>query len=547
MRSILRFAAIHLAGWLAFSAAGPAFAQDSILDVPGLAATDRFGFAVAGGADYDGDFVADLFAGAPEHDPSAGPGYVAVASGQTGSAIALFQGASAGEAFGFSIAVAGDIDADGAVDLLIGAPEPAVAGGEGRAVLLLSAGGAVVSHGVAAGDAFGASVAAGGDMNGDGFGDYAVGAPQAGFGPPSGRGYVRVISGFGAATLRVHHGAQFGDGFGSSAASGDIDGDGAADLLVGAPQLDTSRAGYVQAFSGPTGSLLKSFVGAAGDELGASVCATSMFGGVAQDVAAGAPGALSSAGEVRVFDSQNGALLLSSAGFAAGDRLGSAIAAADDTDGDGNADLIAGAPQVFSGAATGTGYALLVSNAQQGCRIDGANVGDRLGAAVASAGDIDGDGFSEVIVGAPQELPVGAGYLRVVRCACGEIESYGAGCPGSGGFTPSLEIDGCAAPSGALELRIQNALGGSVAVVFVSTQASSSSLGFGCTLLVQIPALILGPVPLAGGLPGEGSFVATSTLPPSPLQGALHVQVFSADPSVPLQFSTTGAVRIAFP
>ena len=82
---------------------------------------DNFGSAVAPLDDLDGNGVPDLAVGAPQ-DPEIGAGYVSVFSGKTGELLATHWGEAVGDRFGAAIAGAGDHDGDGVPDLLIGAP-----------------------------------------------------------------------------------------------------------------------------------------------------------------------------------------------------------------------------------------------------------------------------------------------------------------------------------------------------------------------------------------------------------------------------------------
>jgi ribosomal protein L35AE/L33A len=236
----------------------------------------------------------------------------------------------------------------------------------------LLAASAQVLEGVAGADYFGISVASAGDVNGDGYADLVVGAYNA---DPSGRmdaGTVSVFhgsaSGVLAAPTRVLEGAAAGDYFGISVASaGDVNGDGYADLVVGAPYAD------------PSGRM----------EAGTA----SVFHGSASGVLAAPAQVLESVYERGQF--------------------GYSVASAGDVNGDGYADIVvganiaapsgrrnAGAASVFHGSASG----VLAAPTRV---LEGAAAGDGFGVSVASAGDVNGDGYADLVVGAYGASPSG--------------------------------------------------------------------------------------------------------------------------------------------
>ncbi len=454
--------------------------------INGEAADDWSGWSVSSAGDVNGDGFADLIVSALEatpHGASSGASYVVFGeasgfgamlelSGLDGSNGFQINGEAAGDQSGFSVSSAGDVNGDGFADLFLGAigADPNGVDSGASYVVFGKASGFDASlelssldgsngfqiNGEAAGDFSGLSVSSAGDMNGDGFADLIVGAPNADpNGSYSGASYVVFgkASGFGASlnlsSLDGSNGFQISgvtlyDRSGRSVASaGDVNGDGFADVIIGAygadPHGARSGASYV-VFSKASGFgatlELSSLNGSngfqingetAGDFSGSSVSSAGDINsdGFA-DLIVGAPGAdpngsYSGASYV-VFGRASGfgtTLDLSSLDGSNGfqingvtPRAGWSVASAGDINGDGFADLIVGAGvpggnsnagYVVFGKATGFDATLELSNldGSNGFQIKGETAGDRAGYSVASAGDIDGDGFADIIVGAP--------------------------------------------------------------------------------------------------------------------------------------------------
>ena len=388
-------------------------AQETVWRRDGPAAECRFGFSVADAGDVDRDGVRDLIVGAFKDDTyGTDAGWAAVYSGATGATLHTWYGAHSGDEFGRCVAGAGDVDADGHADLLVGAALEDSNGIEAGAAYVLSGRTGVqvrALYGDAARDRFGVSLASLGDLDQDGAADFAVGAYRD---DPNGTdsGSVRVFSGRTGATLFTVNGDSAYDYLGWSLANaGDVDGDSFADLIVGAYLDDhaASDAGSAYVHSGRDGSLLRALHGDHADDwFGQSVAgAGDLDHDGHADLLVGAPsddtrGA--DCGAAFVFSGADGSLLRAAYGDAAGDRLGFAVAGLGDVDGDGYDDLAFGAPlrdargldsgavQVQSGR-TGDLLALLV----------GDSAGDEFGSALAPAGDLDADGLPELLVGAP--------------------------------------------------------------------------------------------------------------------------------------------------
>lgn len=367
--------------------------------------------------DLNGDGYSDVAAGAPNANPggSSEAGAVRVYLGGAvvdGTADVSLAGGAARDHFGASVAVAGDLNADGFADLVAGAPDQdAAASGAGRVYVFFGradfssvATADRTFDGDARDDRFGHVVAGAGDLDADGYADFLVGAPDLG----------RVFLFRGGPTLAaeawaVLSGTEFGDRFGAAAAgAGDVDADGFADLIVGAPE--ESRAyvyrGGTLISETPWWSFSESVAPASA---GASVAgAGDVNGDGFADFLVGAASDTEAAR--RVFLYPGGAappalpLFADEVGAILRDALGTAVASAGDPNGDGYADWLLGMPGDALGEAghvalgqgfdppVGTSVNVVLSDAEPEAR---------FGEALSPAGDFDGDGYADVVVGAP--------------------------------------------------------------------------------------------------------------------------------------------------
>ncbi len=124
---------------------------------------------------------------------------------------------------------------------------------------------------------------------------------------------------------------------------------------------------------------------------------------------------------------------------------------------------------------------------------------------------------------------------------------YGVGCPGSGGFVPSVEIVGCPGENDVVGLTLQDALGGQPAYLAFGLQQGAGPLGFGCFLNVQPVFPFLLPISLGGTGPGNGHAMLLGTMPPGTSGISFTMQCFAADSGSPLGYSASRGYQYLVP
>jgi len=241
-----------------------------IHSIPGTDFASTLGLAMAALDDVDGDGVPDFAAGEPGFTGFTDSGFVRVFSGASGAELYRISG-PAGD-FGVTLANAGDVNADGVNDIVVG-KNPNGVGAENKIEVFSGTDGAAIGQATGV-FSFGSSVAGIGDVTGDGRGEILVGIPI----PPADPqgftiGRVQVISFPSDGTPTIVHEiigdtplVEPGEGptrddFGDSVAGiGDLDGDSVPDFIVGAPTDDAvifeDNNGSVSGFSGADGSRL---------------------------------------------------------------------------------------------------------------------------------------------------------------------------------------------------------------------------------------------------------------------------------------------------
>jgi hypothetical protein len=402
---------------------------DLVADFTGLAGEQLGGAGIGSAGDGNGDGFGDLLV-------------------PTGTAVKIFHGSSVllynqNAQFqydgpgtvqaGASVAPAGDVNGDGYSDLLVGSSAD-YGGYGGRIACFLGGRGNTGTTpdweilGPMPGASFGQSVASAGDVNGDGYTDVIVGAPGYGSGQVhEGAAYVYHGS---ATGLSFNHAwtyepnladAQFGW---SVASAGDINGDGFADVVIGEPGYSSGPnmpdVGRANVFLGSRNGLSStpSWTVTAGYDLarlGESVAtAGDVNGDGFGDVIVGGPTDWLStpwAGRVHIFyGSANGlppGASWGNEGAQVSEHYGSSVATAGDVNGDGYSDILIGSPDFDLGTDADVGAVWLYLGGPAGPSqtpdrfLYGDQAGARFGASVAGAGDLNGDAFSDVIIGAP--------------------------------------------------------------------------------------------------------------------------------------------------
>ena len=400
------------------------------------------GYAVSSAGDFNGDGFDDLMVSAPSYSSGGvaekgatyivfgkAGGFTDVTLGTTASsAWVRIDGAAADHDSGYSVAALGDINGDGFDDVLIGSPGADANGwssGISYVVYGNASGANIDLASFDASDGFriigeefgsaGHSVSAVGDVNGDGLIDFIIGAP---FNDVDGLHFVGstyLVFGGNAgadidlANLSPSQGIRIdGDGEGQSesgfsvASAGDINGDGLAEIIIGAPEAS------------PDGR----------EDAGSAYVIFGKTDGWSNiDLANLAPG-----DGFRID------------GAAADDNTAYSVSSAGDFNGDGYDDLIIGAPNandragsayVIFGKASGFGDIDLANfSAADGFRIDGVPgylVGGQAGYSVASAGDVDGDGYSDLVVGVPGSGTLNGSAYVIYGEASAAVNRVGTG------------------------------------------------------------------------------------------------------------------------
>ena len=427
-------AACLLAGALP-AAASAQYPQQLVDFGSGIATTgDQTGYSVAILGDVNGDGTDEMIIGAPyDDDNGTDSGTVYVVNGYPGTILYEKHGSSPGNHFGWSVANIGDTDNDGVDDFLVGSPGTDFNGTDTGGITAYSGKSGVSLYsqlGPKPGSQFGYTVAGGGDIDGDGWGDFLVGAPYWDTSASTeNKGWAGVYSGHTGAQVKFFNGTNLSSRMGSALAIvGDLDGDDRADYAIGSPGYDYTilfttytDAGMIGVYSGADHSSIWTKRGGAGDQLGTSLAGVGDTDHDGQlEVLAGAPGYASGQGEALLCQGPFGDTVQQLLGnnYTTADLFGTTVGALGDVNHDGHVDLLVGAPldtftvglggyvEAFSGK-TYASYSVIASSIG----------GDSVGSAVSqNAGDLSGDDWTDVLVGWP--------FNDFAGTSCGLARSY---------------------------------------------------------------------------------------------------------------------------
>ena len=461
----------------------------------GIDAGDRNGYSVSGAGDVNGDGFADLIIGATRGTPngsSSGESYVVFGGSNVGSSTSVDLSALDGsDGFridglfaslsAYSVSGAGDVNGDGFADVIVGAARADANGnssGESYVVFGKASGFAANIalssldgttgfriQGIEALDYSGRVVSGAGDVNGDGIDDLIISSPEENLGSDPGEAYVVFgnASGFDATLdlgdLDGTNGFQLNGidnsdrtGFSISAA-GDVNGDGIGDLIIGAPFADPNGLSSGESYvvfgtsSGFATTLALSSLGgttgfridgvSSGDSSGRSVSGAGdvngdgfddlLIGAYGSDVTASGAGVTylvfgkaSGFGTSLALSSLDGTSGLRFDGISQNDNSGKSVSGAGDVNGDGFEDVIigvdirpffsssGGAYVVFGGPSFGASLDLSTLDGTTGFRINKVGDYDGVAQSVGGAGDVNGDGLADIVIGSPDAYPAGS-------------------------------------------------------------------------------------------------------------------------------------------
>lgn len=357
----------------------------------GESAGDEFGWIARGVGDVDGDHVTDITASSTQNPPYGSThGIVYLYSGKSGKLRWKVTGDS-GAVLGTSLEAAGDVNGDGAPDVVAGAPGInavlVLSGKDGNELLRLK--------GDSADGDLGASSAGIGDVDGDGRGDIAAGSPSS----HAGAGRVYIFSGRDGHRLAALDGERKGDAFGSSVSGA------RGTIVIGAVAGGARTTGKLYVYhkldARPAFTAESDSTGAAFGGMFSSVIGDVDGDGVPDIYAADFPNSAKgrATGRVYLYSGKSGGLIRTITGEVAGEGFGIGAARTGDINGDGRADLVIGSWQ-YGGAAWSGGRVQVISGKDGKVlqTITGKVPGETLGFDAVGVGDIDGDGATDFLV-----------------------------------------------------------------------------------------------------------------------------------------------------
>ncbi len=409
-------------------------------------ASSSLGASVSSAGDINDDGYSDIIVGAPGYTNGQSNEGVALvflgsSSGVSSSPDWTYEGGAASMALGTSVACAGDVDGDGYSDVVIGAPGYTNSeSGEGQVLLFYGSSSGLASsadwtyENNSAGSALGTAVFGAGDVNGDGYGDLIVGAPQY-TNAQSNEGIVYLFEGSssgpgGSPDWSKEPNVASANYGGSVGSAGDINGDGYADIIIGGSGYDNGQTdeGLAEVYLGSGSGLLSSAVWSEESDLANTLygIAVSSAGDVNgdgySDIVVGASdytNGQSNEGAVYVYHGFADIMATSSAWSYESDNSGSgfstwlgySVSSAGDVNGDGYDDVLAAAPYfdngdedegkvyVFHGSSSGLSSSPDWSYEGNQSKTYGNGVW--MGYSLSCAGDVNGDGYDDIVAGSP--------------------------------------------------------------------------------------------------------------------------------------------------
>ncbi|MCP4712199.1 MAG: hypothetical protein GY869_26550, partial [Planctomycetes bacterium] len=381
--------------------------NDSDLTLDGETEGDGFGKSVAGAGDLNQDGYVDVIVGAPWYNDYTGRSYIYFGGDNPDSDFDLtLDGEGVLNYFGMSVAGAGDVNDDGCADVIVGAPWYIQA--TGRSYIYFGGSGMdpiadITLDGEGVLNYFGMSVAGAGDVNNDGYDEAIVGAP--GFYNTTGRCYTY----FGGSSMDsvidlTFQGEYTWNMFGSSVAGDlDLNGDGYDDVIVGA-NGHHSYNGRVYVYFGD--SDMDNTVDLMFENFGSlTTAAGDVNADGYDDILVGDHVYNSYTGRSYIFfggGNMDDIVDVTFEGEMRDSYFGFSVAGAGDVNNDGYADVIVGA--FLENDRTGRSYIFFGGSSMDDIAditLDGQEMWIDFGRTVAGAGDVNSDGYDDVIVGAP--------------------------------------------------------------------------------------------------------------------------------------------------
>ncbi|HLP32363.1 MAG TPA: FG-GAP-like repeat-containing protein, partial [Bacteroidia bacterium] len=398
----------------------------------------QMGYSVSSAGDVNGDGYSDIIIGVVKYDNSqtdegAAFIYHGSATGISSSATTVLESNVSGAYFGKSVSFTGDIDGDGYSDVIVGAPNYANGQTDEGAFFIFNGTASGVNTSYTrmvesdqTNGMLGISVSFSGDVNGDDYSDVVVGF----YGYTNGQTnegafmiYHGDASGISASSSTFVESNQASAFLGNSVAcAGDVNGDGYSDVIIGALEYDNGQTdegaffvyhGKASGLSTTAALMVESNQASA--RMGQSVASTGDVNGDGySDVVVGIPfytNGQSNEGATMIYHGSSigigGSPIITLESNLAGARMGTSVSSAGDVNGDGYADVIIGVP-FYANGQTDEGVAYVFHGGASGISgsfasiIESNQAGSNMGWDVSCAGDVNGDGYSDIVTSAQE-------------------------------------------------------------------------------------------------------------------------------------------------